>query len=269
MKLIHNLEIHAVHSCNLACESCAHYSNQGHKGILALEEAGHWMQIWSPRVLPHQFHILGGEPTIHPRLPELVVLARKHWPRSNLKLTSNGFFLHRHPGLPAALRDTGTKLCLSIHHDAPEYRQKALPGVQLARQWHQTHGIDLELIPSAQKWTRRYLSFGSAMAPFEDGNPRQSWKICPARHCRQLHDGKIWKCAPLAYLRMQDARYHLSEKWQHYLQYRPLEPDCTDAELHAFFDRQEESYCGMCPAIRRPFKLPVPLVTIGTKAGSR
>ena len=61
------------------------------------------MGLWSQRVSVTCFSLLGGEPTIHPRLPEFVGLVRRHWPRTRIEIVSNGFFLHRHPTLPAVL----------------------------------------------------------------------------------------------------------------------------------------------------------------------
>lgn len=100
------------------------------------------------------------------------------------------------------------------------------------------------------------------MEPFKDGQQRQSWERCPAKHYPQLFEGKIWKCAPLAYLKLQDAKYRLSDSWKPYLQYRPLESNCTDEQLAEFFQREEESFCAMCPANPERFKLPVPFNTI-------
>lgn len=260
MQSIRNLEIHVAHSCNLSCESCSHYSNQGHKGVLPLDEAERWMTLWSRRLAPHTFSLLGGEPTIHPRLADFVVLARRHWPGAALRLVTNGFFLHRHPNLPLVLRDDpNARIYLSIHHDAPAYRERIQPIRDLLTHWHEQYGIAVSADESFRNWTRRYHGFGAAMEPFADGQPRSSWEICPAKYCPQLFEGKIWKCAPLAYLRLQDAKYRLSERWKPYLQYQPLAPGCPDEELRAFFAREDESYCGMCSAKRRWFELPIPL----------
>ena len=57
------------------------------------------------------------------------------------------------------------------------------------------------------------------MLPFEDDRPRQSWEICSTKACKQLHDGKLWKCPPLAYLKLQETKYNLSPKWDPYLGY--------------------------------------------------
>lgn len=260
MQKIGNLEIHLVHSCNLACESCSHYSNQGHKGVLELDEADRWMSLWNRRLSPDIFSLLGGEPTIHPDLASYMVLARRHWPVAHLRLVTNGFFLHRHPDLPAVLqRDPNSCIYLSIHHDSPEYKEKLRPILQLLKGWIRDYGIRVESYQSADNWTRRYHGSGSAMEPYKDERPRRSWKHCPSKYCPQLFEEKIWKCAPLAYLKLQDAKYGLSGSWKSYLQYRPLEPGCTDEQLAEFFRREEEPSCGMCPANPEKFKLPLPL----------
>src|ERR1700729_500575 len=125
MQSIRRLEIHLAHTCNLSCESCSHYSNQGHKGLLSLAEAERWMILWSQRLSLGSFSLLGGEPTIHPELAGFVALSRRYWADTHLRLVTNGFFLPRPPDLPAALqRDPNACIYLSIHHDAPEYLEK-------------------------------------------------------------------------------------------------------------------------------------------------
>jgi hypothetical protein len=84
--------------------------------------------------------------------------------------------------------------------------------------------------------------------PYEHNNPRQSWEKCLSKHAIQLHENKLWKCPALAYLPMQSKKYNLSDKWNVYLKYQPLEPDCSDDELEKFLNKEDESYCSMCPA---------------------
>jgi MoaA/NifB/PqqE/SkfB family radical SAM enzyme len=104
---IPHLEMHVTHACNLACESCSHYSNHRHKGHVGLAEADGWMSAWSRRVTVGLFSLLGGEPTIHPELAKFVPLARRHWPRARIEIVTNGFFLDRHEDLPAAMAGSG------------------------------------------------------------------------------------------------------------------------------------------------------------------
>jgi hypothetical protein len=60
---------------------------------------------------------------------------------------------------------------------------------------------------------------------------------------------------------MQLDKYGLADEsqWRPYLAYRPLGPECSDAELRKFVSREDESYCSMCPAAPEPFELPSPL----------
>jgi hypothetical protein len=260
LRRVERVELHVTHACNLACESCSHYSNHNHHGHLALAEADRWMGPWSGRLAPDEFHLLGGEPTIHPELTEFVRLVRRHWPQTFIRIRTNGFFLHRHPALPALLAADGrAAVCVAVHHDSPEYRERLQPMFELVARWERDFPIRVEIDRSFMSWTQRYRGFGAAMQPFEDGAPRASWDICPARICKQLFEGKIWKCPPLAYLKLQKAKYALSPKWDPYLGYQPLDPLCNDDELDRFIAREDEPFCGMCSARRRPLALPIPI----------
>jgi hypothetical protein len=139
------------------------------------------------------------------------------------------------------------------------YAERLRPIFDLLAGWQRDHGTVVHTWQSHEGWTRRYLGFGDEMLPFEDGRPRQSREVCPAKHCKQLHDGKIWKCAPLAYLGLQKAKFDLSGKWDPYLQYSPLDVTCTDRELDEFLTVEDEPACSMCSAERRPYQLPNPL----------
>ncbi len=162
MKLrIANLEMHVVHGCNLACESCSHYANQGHRGIISLEDADRWMRLWNARIDPKMFSLLGGEPTIHPKLEEFILLARRNWPDAKLRLVTNGFFLHRHPRLPQILaEDRDAQMCLWVHHASPEYRAKVQPILDLVGGWERNYGLRVIYYRSFANWTRRYRGHG-------------------------------------------------------------------------------------------------------------
>jgi len=156
---------------------------------------------------------------------------------------------------------------ISIHHSSPEYQEKIWPVRELVSRWERAYGTLGQYSESYRNWTRRYRGHGDAMEPFEDNRPRDSWLVCPAKWCKQLHEGRLWKCAPLAYLPMQALKYRMSEWWNQYLKYRPLEPHCSDDELDRFLALEDESYCAMCSAYPRHFDLPSPLVRPKLSAG--
>src|SRR5271168_1244545 len=214
------------------------------------------MSLWSRRLAVEEFHLLGGEPTIHPELSGFVSLVRRHWPETFIQIRTNGFFLHRHPELPALLAADGhAAISIAVHHDSPEYRDHLRPVFDLITRWERDFSVEVRVDQAYANWTQRYQGFGATMQPFDDRSPRASWETCPARICKQLFEGKIWKCAPLAYLKMQKAKYDLSPKWDFYLRYEPLDCACSDDELDLFIAKEEEPFCGMCSANRRPLAL--------------
>ena len=262
LKVPHELQLHLTHSCNLTCEGCTHYMNQGHSGKVSLETTSEWYDNWNKRVLPKRITLMGGEPSLHPDLTEFVYLTRRKWPNSYIEIVSNGFFLHRHPDLAVALKETNTTLAVSVHDDSnPDYRNKFEPIYRLMKDWI-TKGAPVEMRPSVVHWLAQYKGFGDKMEPFEDDNPKSSWNACVSKLCVQLHQGKLWKCPALAYLPMQAEKYNLSEKWDPYLKYVPLEHTCDDKELKNFFTRREESFCSMCPATEQYFSPSNPLLPV-------
>ena len=187
-------------------------------------------------------------------------MPEKKWPHAHLRIATNGFFLHRHKDLPHVLRyDPNTHIEISIHHDTATYLKEIERNFNLLREWTAKYGIKVKVRDAHKEWTRRYKGYGDHMTPYEDNNPQDSWENCQARGCFQLFEGKLWKCAPLAYLKLQNNKYNLSAKWEKYLTYRPLQPDCTLKQMHHFLKLHEEPYCRMCSSRPEKFTLNNPL----------
>lgn len=264
MMRIRKLELHASHACNLTCESCSHYSNHGHSGMISPEEADRQMGLWSNRLDPRIFSIMGGEPTLNPRLTEIVEIAVKHW--KSIEVVSNGFYLDKHPGLGEALGRAGRKkLALSRHSNEASYIARFEEAISMAEEWRKKHHIDLVIRKyehgQRRRWTRRYEGYGPTMRPFHDQDQEQSWKICNAKWCMQLHGGLLWKCPILAYLPMQAAKFpEISSAWEKGLAYKALDPSCSNGQLKEFVRREAEDACSLCPATENEFEPASPLI---------
>ena len=258
------LEIHAAHGCNLTCDSCSHFSNQGHSGLLTPESADEQMALWSHRINPRAFSILGGEPLLNKNIEQILEVARKHW-KNDIYLITNGLLLHRFPSMPETLERLNVGMIISRHHSGTEYTSKFMEMFRLLRTWKKNHDFKFELRDSFTDWTRRYHGYADRIMPFEDDDARASWKACPAKTCRQIHEGNVYKCSPITYLQLQKKKYTISEKWDPYLAYEPLSPSCSDSEMAAFFAREEEPICTMCPARPEPLAISSPLTPFGQK----
>ena len=263
---IEQLELHVTHACNFTCEGCSHYSNHGHTGNISLDDCEEWLYGWSKRVKPKTFTILGGEPTLNKDLPEIVYMVRAMFPdpTTGIDVITNATGLHLQPRLPQMLVATGATLAVSIHStEHPNYIKKFKRGYKLAKKWKHDLGVWVEFWDFTNKeWVRQYKGFGDRMMPYEDNNPRKSWEVCISKYAMQLHEGKLWKCPALAYLPMQAKKYNLSDKWNPYLKYQSLDVDCTDEELEEFLNREDESFCSMCPANRDEYTKPDPTLPV-------
>lgn len=261
---ISHLEWHVAHACNLTCEGCAHFSNHGHKGIINYETLKKWYGNWSHRLAPRTIDILGGEPLLNKDIYNIIRLTREMWDDPNLEclnLQTNGFLLHKYPELPKVLKETNCRLTLSRHGNSPSYNAEFDPAEKLITRWKEEYDIETCVADCYTYWLEMYKGYGNNMMPFEDNDPQKSWDNCvTGQDCFQLLDNNIYKCAPLAYLPYQKEKYNLSSKWDHYLTYKPLTPQCSDFELKEFFDRKCESFCAMCPSNPKLFKNKDPMI---------
>lgn len=251
------LEIHASHACNLTCESCSHFSNGGHKGILSPADADKQMGFWSHRLNPYMFSILGGEPLLNPKIKEIAIIVRKHW-KNRIEFVTNGLLFPKHPGLGQLLNELEINIVISQHSNSNEYV------AQLEKAKKSLEGVRYFMRDVMQQWTRRYKGYGPNIMPYEDNSPETSWEICNCKFCLQILDGELYKCPTIAYLRIHKQRWPgISPKWDRYLQYKPLAPTATDEELKDFISRKHESICEMCPSKSEYFEKSSPLITVG------
>lgn len=260
MKRIRNLEIHAWHGCNLACESCSHFSSLNLRGGPSAADCRSWMEAWRDRLQPDVFSVLGGEPAMNREFVEIVEAAVECWPESHLRVVTNGFYLHRHPRLPEVLlRAKRASLVVSSHHASEEFQRRFAPVRELVRGWERSHGITVTLLEADRYWSRRYESDDETIR-FYDSDARKAWKACIGKYCTQLHDGMLWKCAPAAYFEMV-SKTRRAEESAHAVfgAYAPLSASVDDAAVDAFFAKEEEDICRLCPERLERFELPMPL----------
>ena len=237
---IPNLDIHITHRCNFSCDSCSHFSNHKFTNEIKFSDFKNWIDLWKNRVNPAKIGILGGEPFLNPRVAEYCEYTRRSFPNSRIELVTNAFVLK---DISDTLIKNDIVLAVSVHHNNPEYKKTLAKQKKIIESW----GVKVEYWNSFLRWQKVYKGYGENIEPYEDNDPESSWNNCPTgQNCFQLHEGKMWKCAPLAFLPMMNEKYNLSEKWDRYLGYIPLSADCTEEQLSEFFNRGAESFCSMC-----------------------
>lgn len=257
------LEYHVAHTCNLSCQQCSHYSNFHPSAPMPTpEETAEECAAWSHRLHPRRFALLGGEPTLNPRLVEHVRLAREAWPDSELMLVSNGFFLHRHPELPRALVETSCRLDVSQHGMAPRYMTQFGKVKRLVRRWRTDYpGIRIKIRQSHRGWMRQYRVVDGKPVPFSS-DPDVAYRVCLQKTCTQLYRGCLAKCPAVAYFPLIEQKLMLETTldWRLFRDYQACLPAATDADVAAFLTAKAIPQCGLCPSRRSVLRHPNPML---------
>lgn len=254
-----NIEIQISNGCNLTCQSCSHYTNVGGGKNLDIETISEWIKIWNTRIAPRHFIIMGGEPTLNKNLAEITEVSARLWSKSTIKIITNGFFLEKHPDLPSVMKKYKAELEISLKSEEEMYLKKITPIKELVEGWRRDFGIKTRWRKDYKNWLKVYHGYGPDIRPFEDGNPKQSFRICGQKVCRVLHDGNIWKCPRLAYLQIYKNRFNLDSSWDKYMKYKPLKAEASMKEIRWFFEQEEIPECAMCPANKIAMALSSPM----------
>ena len=224
--VVRNLQIHVADACNLACEGCSHYSNYGHKGVRSLATAEDWLAPWADRLLPKKFVLLGGggdQPGaawIRHAIPSHVFQIPK-FVSQQMDSCYTGTI---RPCLRRCVERATTDSSSPFTTKGRNISRRPSPPLHLP--WNGERPTESRCLFARRRrgGDEPTKAPGPRMEPFTDGNARASWENCPGRHCLQVYEGQLYKCAPLAYLGMQHAKYELSPSWQPYLAYTPLAP---------------------------------------------
>jgi uncharacterized Fe-S cluster-containing radical SAM superfamily protein len=239
-----------THLCGLHCDGCSAYSNYNIKKTVPLTEARQWLREWSGRVIPHFFRILGGEPFLHPNLPEIFLSIRQFWPAAHIQVCTNGLNIDRHPIMPSLLSLPNTSLSLSLHSRDADYLVRINAAITTINGWTAEFGVKTQLGDNIAKWNRFYKGVGRKMEPF-DGDVVTSWSVCHSQHCCNLIDNRLWKCPQIGNLHYVAEKFDLRENplWAKYLEYQGIGLDCTDDELQLWLRGRDgpEWICEMCP----------------------
>ena len=94
------LEYHLVHSCNLKCAGCSHYSSLLDKlTFISKEQIEIEMNLLRTRTNNGDaliwLRLLAGEPLLHPDLTDCLNIIRNIFPKTRIILVTNGINLHK------------------------------------------------------------------------------------------------------------------------------------------------------------------------------
>jgi MoaA/NifB/PqqE/SkfB family radical SAM enzyme len=247
------LEYHLTNSCNLSCESCSHYTNVLKGNFKEPQDLEKNLSAWSKIISIDRFDILGGEPFLNKHIDNFCTIARRVLPSSSISVITNGLLLDKIKNIDQILQtliENDITITVSMHSTKKEYLDSFKNNLNLLNNWKNL-GLNIKIYESVTNWTKRYHTNTDGMiSPFQDNNSEESWNICPCKYHTMLIEDKIYKCAPLAYLKHMKEIEKITPEFDPYLKYQPISHTQPLEEIELFFEKnyKPESWCGMCPA---------------------
>jgi len=201
-------EVHLTDKCNINCAGCLHFSSLCKEtnllDINALEnDYKRISELTNGRIA--DIRLLGGEPLLHPNVNDFLILTRKYFPKVDIpnqtgiiELVTNGILLHKQSDdFWRTCKNNTIRIVISEYPVKLEYeviKENALKfNVELKMYMEKNR---FQEVGSANQWAKIPLDINGL-----HDNRKCFGKCFLAGSCFQLVDGKIYKCARIAYIK--------------------------------------------------------------------
>jgi uncharacterized radical SAM superfamily Fe-S cluster-containing enzyme len=186
------LEVHVADHCNLNCCGCSHFSPIAEQEFIDVEifnsDCKRLGELIDGKIIT--LKLMGGEPLLHPRLPEIIAIAGKYLSSARIVIFTNGILLAKQNEMfwkMCQINDVSiviSKYPIKIDFDVIK---------QLAKRWH----IPLEMV---SRDNNVWKKFSLDLQGKQDVN--ESYKNCTGQEVyAQLYKGKIFVCPTIPYIR--------------------------------------------------------------------
>ena len=242
-----SIEIHAAHACNLKCQSCSHYSYST-PGMLEYSDIfKQQLHAWSQKIDPRFIKILGGEPFLNKDIFNILSSVKATFTQSKIQLSTNALLIKNVKDV-SKLKELNILLIVSQHSEEEGYMNQLKYSLDILDK----NEIKYHILDSYKTWRHSHKIENGVITPFQDNDNRRSWEVCPSKYCKQLYNGKIYKCPQTTYINLVNKP--VSSLFQPMKDYEALEHTSSLEDILNFFNKEEENICYLCPKSIQYFK---------------
>ena len=184
-----SMEIHITEHCNLKCRDCCNMSPYNSKIFMKPEEVLGICDFVKLNFRPNMFKICGGEPTLHPKIDEILKIIRQSEVSEILKVITNGLMLFKMSDTFWRLID---QLTISNYISAP-IRPKLL---QVIKEKAKQFDVMLNI-----KYVDQFNEIFVEDAIIDKERTQDIYNDCWMRHvCLIIRNGYFHKCTRSSYM---------------------------------------------------------------------
>lgn len=233
-----------VHHCNLKCKGCDHCAPLASPEYVDLNRYEKDMKRMSELFPDVRFiGIMGGEPLLHPQIIETVQTARQLFPKTDIKLYTNGILLpKKDEEFWKKMNENNIKIIITVYDIGIDYKKI----IDTAKKYNVT-------IYSERKFLDGKLPFDKIKFDIK-GKQYGKFSHFFCRHAGRfpsVEDGKLYKCTLMCAVRHFNEYFgtdmKLCEK-----DYIDIHKDITKEELIDYF-KKDNPFCKYCNVIGRDF----------------
>lgn len=198
----YHIECNIDKHCNLNCKGCDHFAPVAEPELLSPEAFARDMaeihRLYADKE-GGEFHLLGGEPTLHPEIVEFMRITRESLPKAKVIVDTNGTLLRRmSESFYEACRQYDVTISVTRYPIDVDYDELG--------KWIRKKGISYEYLGSSEGG-RTLWKFPLDLTGSQD--PSEMFRLCRnANTCWTLEHGRIYTCSVGANLPVFEARFH-------------------------------------------------------------
>lgn len=192
------IDIHITDHCNLNCKYCAHFSPVSDVFELKKNDLEETYKKLKPiyDIFFNSIHLLGGEPTLHRHLIDILLLTRKYFPETEIQLITNGLkLLKMENDFWETCRQNAITLYISKYNITFNYNQV----IDICRKYNVKYIIE----------NTRSEFIHHKLEKTGNQNPLTSYSHCKfGGSCLQLRHNRIYPCPQSAYIDILNKKFN-------------------------------------------------------------
>lgn len=204
-----SLDIHVCEHCNLSCKGCNHYSPLADPSFCDIDSLKKNLNALKNRGLNKiikSLYLVGGEPLLNPEITEIFRITRENFPKSIIKVVTNGICLSRNiKPLPDLFWESCRKY--SISFDVSKYPINI--DYNYIKEVFQTNKVKFNFFIE-RGGRNNFKSF--LLNPGRENNKKFNYYNCVLCRCLQLIGDRIYPCPISGYVRHLNKAYNMDFK---------------------------------------------------------
>lgn len=264
-------EFYITNVCNLSCTGCNRFNDYNFSGYQSWHDYHDVYKHWSQQLNIGTVSILGGEPMLNPTFMDWVRGVRELWPRSPMRIITNGFRLDKCKDLYSMIKDdTNISIWVGLHNK--QHRREILGKVRNflcepctlefnSENYYQQfltvtdiNGVKIRIEYNWWFHQGAIVKTNLGKLTLHQSDPEVAHETCHMKTCHHFIRGELFKCGVVALLPEfdQQHKFDLDVQDRHLLtNYKPLRLDDSQEDKIAFLENIKKpiAACRFCPEV--------------------